>query len=233
MNKKKTAIITGANKGLGFEMSRQLSQMGWKVLMVGRRKEHTEAAAERLMRKGGDVIPIIIDLGNDESIKEGLELIDQSISHLDVLINNAAILEGRGSELIHVDMDLVNKMININALGTLKMIRSCIHLMGESGRIINISSGAGSFGEGGSMWAPVYGLTKILLNAITFHLAPELVPRGVCINAICPGWVRTDMGGADASRSVEEGVETAIWLATEAPQEMTGKFLRDKKEIPW
>ena len=130
-------------------------------------------------------------------------------------------------------MDMVEKMIQINALGVLKMVRSCIHLMDEGGRIINVSSGAGSFGEGGSLWAPVYGLTKTLVNSITYHLAPELESRGVSINALCPGWVKTEMGGPEAPRSVEEGAETAIWLATKAPASFTGKFLRDKKEIPW
>ena len=229
----KTVLITGANKGLGYEMSRQLSELGWKVLVVGRRKEETEAAAERLMRNGGIAIPIQMDIGDDESIKEGMEKIDETISHLDVLINNAAVLEDRGSELIHVDMDMVEKMIQINALGVLKMVRSCIHLIDEGGRIINVSSGAGSFGEGGSLWAPVYGLTKTLVNSITYHLAPELESRGVSINALCPGWVKTEMGGPEAPRSVEEGAETAIWLATKAPASLTGKFLRDKKEIPW
>ena len=83
------------------------------------------------------------------------------------------------------------------------------------------------------MWAPVYGLTKTMLNAITFHLAPELEPRGVSINAICPGWVRTEMGGQDAPRNVEDGVASILWLALEAPASISGKFMRDREEIPW
>jgi NAD(P)-dependent dehydrogenase (short-subunit alcohol dehydrogenase family) len=229
----KTAIVTGANKGIGYEISRQLISHNFKVVMIGRRKGETEAAAERLMKLGGQVIPLCIDIGDDDSISDGLRQLDLITSKVDVLINNAAILEDRGSQLLHVDMDLLKKMIEINAYGALKMTRACIHFMGEGGRIVNMGSGAGSFGEGGSMWAPVYGISKILLNAITYHLAPELQERGIAINSMCPGWVQTDMGGVEAPRSVEEGAATAVWLATVAPHALTGKFFRDKEEILW
>ena len=230
---KKTAVITGANKGLGYELSYQLSLMNWNVIMVGRREKELQAAAERLSSEGGSVYPLTMDLGDDQSIAHGFEKLNHMLSHIDVLVNNAAILEDRGSQLLHVDLALMNKMINVNFFGALKMIRSCAHLMSEGGRIINFSSGAGSFGEGGSMWAPVYGITKTMLNSLTFHLAPELQPRGISINALCPGWVKTEMGGPEAPRSVEEGVQTALWLATEAPITYTGKFFRDREEIPW
>ena len=230
---KKTVIITGANKGLGYELSRQLSDRNWKVIMIGRRERELMAAAERISDTSGDVYPLVIDISDDESITRGMGILNEITSHVDVLINNAAILDDRGSQLLHVDLELVHRMINVNFFGALKMIRSTIHLMSEGGRIINFSSGAGSFGEGGSLWAPVYGITKTMLNSLTFHLANELTERGISINALCPGWVRTEMGGAEAPRSVEEGVQTALWLATTAPQQYTGKFFRDKKEIPW
>ena len=230
---KKIAIITGANKGLGYELSRQLATQDWKIIMVGRRERELMAAAERISDASGDVYPLIIDIGDDQSIKQGMEILNELTSHVDVLINNAAILEDRGSQLLHVDMGLVQKMININFFGALKMIRSTVHLMNEGGRIVNFSSGAGSFGEGGSLWAPIYGITKTMLNSLTFHLAPELADRGISINALCPGWVRTEMGGTEAPRTVEEGIQTALWLATDAPIQYTGKFFRDRKEIPW
>jgi short-subunit dehydrogenase len=230
---KKTVIITGANKGLGYELSQQMAGMHYRVIMIGRREKELMSSAERISDQGGDVYPLLMDIGKDESIERSMKVLNDITSHVDVLINNAAILEDRGSELLHVDIDLIHKMININFFGALKMIRSTVHLMREGGRIINFSSGAGSFGEGGSMWAPVYGITKTMINSLTFHLGSELSERGISINALCPGWVKTEMGGSEAPRSVEEGVQTALWLAMDAPLQYTGKFFRDKKEIPW
>lgn len=106
-------------------------------------------------------------------------------------------------------------------------------MLRKGSRIINVSSDAGRILQGVSTWAPVYSLSKTTMNAITLQLAAALQPGGIAVNAMCPGWVKTDMGGSGASRSVDKGAETAVWLATEAAQSLTGKFFRDKKEISW
>ena len=145
---KKTVIITGANKGLGYELSKQLGLYDWKVIMVGRRERELMAAAERICDVGGDAYPLVMDIGNDSSIEKGMIILDELTSHVDVLINNAAILQDRGAQLLHVDMDMVQRMIDVNFFGALKVIRAVVHLMREGGVQIQILTPARlAFGE--------------------------------------------------------------------------------------
>ena len=153
--------------------------------------------------------------------------------HLDVLVNNAGVIVDGDDAILEISDDLLRKTLETNTLGALRVTRAFAPLLRKSKapRVINVSSGSGQLTGGADGWAPAYSISKSALNGVTSQLAAAL-PK-FAVNAVCPGWVRTDMGGENASRSVEEGADTIVWLASEAPHKLTGKFLRDRKEIPW
>jgi NAD(P)-dependent dehydrogenase (short-subunit alcohol dehydrogenase family) len=153
-------------------------------------------------------------------------------SSLDVIINNAGWSDKADKNLLRDPETLLNEIISINSLGPLRVARAFLPLLNPEARIINISSGGGSMTDPVGGWSPAYCVSKSLLNAITRHLAHSLEGRRISVNAMCPGWVKTDMGGRSAPRGVERGAETAVWLAT-VKQIGTGNFYRDRKVIPW
>ncbi len=142
-------------------------------------------------------------------------------------------MDQRDHSLLNDNFTILQNTFQTNIYGPLHIIRSFIPLLRTPGKIINVSSGGGSMSEPVGGWAPAYCVSKSMLNALTRHLAFELTDRNIAVNAVCPGWVRTEMGGSGARRPVEKGAETPVWLATQAPQELTGQFFRDKKEIQW
>jgi NAD(P)-dependent dehydrogenase (short-subunit alcohol dehydrogenase family) len=226
----RTALITGANRGIGFEIARQLGLQQFHIILSARNEEKLQQAASTLSQQGISVTPLVMDVSNVQSIQSAARTIQQPI---DVLINNAAILPAEDKSIIEFPAQEVIDAFHTNALAALFVTQAFQHLLPKGARVVNISSGAGEISDGESGWAPLYSATKTALNAITIHLAAALRHQQVAVNAVCPGWVRTDMGGRNASRPVEKGAETPVWLATEAPQRITGKFLRDKKEIAW
>jgi len=153
--------------------------------------------------------------------------------HLDVLVNNAGIIVDGDDAILQISDELFRKTLETNTLGALRVTRAFAALLrkGKAPRVINVSSGGGQLTGGADGWAPAYCVSKTALNGVTVQLAAALPTFAV--NSVCPGWVRTEMGGENASRSVEEGADTIVWLASEAPQDLTGKFVRDRKEIPW
>jgi NAD(P)-dependent dehydrogenase (short-subunit alcohol dehydrogenase family) len=153
--------------------------------------------------------------------------------HLDVLVNNAGIVIDGDEKILELSDELLRKTLETNTFGALRVTRAFAPFLRKSKapRVINVSSGSGQLTGGANGWAPAYSISKTALNGVTSQLAAALPTFAV--NSVCPGWVRTDMGGENASRSVEEGADTIVWLASEAPHELTGKFLRDRKEIPW
>ena len=153
--------------------------------------------------------------------------------HLDVLVNNAGIIVDGDDGILKITDDILRRTIETNTLGALRVARAFEPLLSKSKtpRLINVSSGGGQLTGGADGWAPAYCISKTALNGVTSQLAAAL-PK-FAINSVCPGWVRTDMGGQNATRSVEQGADTIVWLAADAPQKLTGKFLRDRKEIPW
>ena len=155
------------------------------------------------------------------------------VDHLDVLVNNAGIMIDGDDAILEISDELLRKTLDTNALGALRVTRAFAPLLAKSKapRIINVSSGGGQLTGGADGWSPAYCISKTALNGVTSQLATAL-PK-FAVNSVCPGWVRTDMGGQSATRSVEEGADTIVWLASEAPQNLTSKFLRDRKEIPW
>lgn len=229
----KTALITGANKGIGFEIARQLGIKGFHIILSGRDYERVNKAAKKLEEEGVSVQPLIMDVGEVSSIQEAFSELKKAVHHIDVLINNAGILLDESTPLLQISREDFLQTFSVNALGAFFTVQTFLPILRKESRIINVSSDAGQILHGVFTWAPVYSLSKTTMNAITLQLAAALQPGGIAVNAMCPGWVKTDMGGSGASRSVAKGVETAVWLATEAAQNLTGKFFRDKKEISW
>ena len=233
MTNTKVALVTGGNRGIGLQIAKDLLNRGWTVWLGVRSEEKGRAALDAIGDTPGRPQVLLMDAADESSISQAAEQFTAQAGQLDVLINNAAILLDNGGGLLGEASEKIYQTLHTNSVGPLLVVRHFLPVLGTGSRIVNVSSGAGTFCSGVSTYAPVYSLSKTALNAITLHLARDLQPKGISVNAVCPGWVRTQMGGAGANRSVEEGAETPVWLATEAPAELTGKFWRDKREIEW
>jgi NAD(P)-dependent dehydrogenase (short-subunit alcohol dehydrogenase family) len=222
----KTALITGAYRGLGYEVARQLSGRGWKVIVTARRRDQGSAAAAKLR----DASFLELDITDDASVACAAK----EVSALDVLINNAGIIMEGDQDILTIRPEVVARTIATNALGALRVSQAFVPrlLKSPAGRIVNVSSGTGQLSDMGT-WSPAYAISKTALNAITCGLAAALKDKGVAVNSVCPGWCRTEMGGPTAPRSAEEGAAGIVWLAADAPQEKMGLFWRDREVIPW
>lgn len=231
--KQRIAVVTGANRGIGYEISRQLGQLGVTVVMTARDKEKGEEAYKQLKLEGLDVHFHSLDVTNESSIQKLAFFLKEQFGSIDSLINNAGISIDGNKNVLEANVDTFRKTMETNVYGPLRLSQALVPLLQESGdgRIVNVSSGMGAIEELGG-WSPSYSLSKTALNALTIQLADELQGVGVLVNSMCPGWVRTDMGGTSAPRSVAEGADTAVWLAT-GEVGRTGKFFRDRQEIAW
>ena len=227
----KTVLVTGANKGIGFEICRQLGTLDFHVILSARNCERGTAAANTLRELGYKIDFLQMDVSDEKSIKDAINEFKKLGVKLDVLINNAGILLDK-TNILNLETDILEKTIYTNTIGAFWVIKTFLPLLNNDGRIINISSGLGSLNEM-SDYAPAYSISKAAMNAITKQFSIALKNKNIAVNSLSPGWVRTDMGGKGASRSVEKGAETAVWLAADAPINLTGKFLRDRKEIEW
>ncbi len=227
-----TALITGANKGIGYEVARQLAEKGFHVFIGARNRDAGRKAADEIA-KSGEATFLEIDVTDNASVTAAAREFAKAADLLDVLVNNAGIIVDGDDAILEISDELLRKTLETNTLGALRVTRAFVPLLRKSKapRVINVSSGGGQLTGGADGWSPAYCISKTALNAVTSQLATAL-PK-FSVNSVCPGWVRTDMGGQGASRSVEEGADTIVWLAADAPQELTGKFLRDRKEIPW
>lgn len=221
------ALVTGANRGIGFEIARQLKAKGFTVLLGARDAEEGQAAADRL-----DATWVPLDVAEAESVSEAAEWVRSEHGRLDVLVNNAGLLLDEGASVLDFDEAALLATLQVNLFGAWRVSAAFAPLLTKGGRVINVSSGAGQLSRMGA-WAPAYSVSKAALNAHTLQLSQALAGRGVAVNAMCPGWVRTRMGGEGAPRPVEQGADTALWLATEAPLDLSGKFFRNREEIPW
>jgi NAD(P)-dependent dehydrogenase (short-subunit alcohol dehydrogenase family) len=229
----KTVLVTGANKGIGHEVARQLGSKGFHVFVGARNSEKGQRASEALRNNGATATFIPLDISDPETVHNAVYLVSAEADHLDVLVNNAGVILEEDNSITKIDPETVTRTLQTNTLGPLLVTQAFLPLLSRSNkpRVINVSSGGGQLAEGMDTWAPAYCLSKTALNAVTCLFAAAL--PDFSINAVCPGWVRTDMGGANATRSVEEGADTIVWLATEAPATLTAKFLRDRKVIAW
>jgi NAD(P)-dependent dehydrogenase (short-subunit alcohol dehydrogenase family) len=228
---KQTVLVTGGNRGIGLAIARQLAELGNSVLLGSRDVAAGESAAASLRGTGLDISALHLDLTDVATIDAAVNGIEKSGSSVDVLINNAGVLHER--PLLDLTDAEIAESIAVHVTGPIRLIRSVVPSMIRRGygRIVNVSSGWGSFAEG--LDGPGdYGITKAALNALTVRLAKELPPT-VKINAMCPGWVRTRMGGEGATRSPDEAAATAVWLATLPDDGPTGGFFRDRKRIEW
>ena len=229
----KTALITGANKGIGYEVARQLAAKGFHVFVGARNAMAGRKATAEIAKKCGKGTFLEIDVADEDSVTTAAREFSNIEDRLDVLVNNAGIIADGDKAILEISDDLFRKTLETNTLGALRVTRAFVPLLRKSKapRVINVSSGGGQLTGGADGWAPAYCISKTALNGVTVQLAAAL-PK-FTVNSVCPGWVRTEMGGENASRSVEEGADKIVWLASEAPQDLTGKFLRDRKEIPW
>jgi NAD(P)-dependent dehydrogenase (short-subunit alcohol dehydrogenase family) len=227
----KKVLITGANKGIGFESAKQLLEKGYFVYLSTRDTEKGKTAVDNLKSISKNISFVEMDVASEESIIAAANYLKSVNIKLDVLINNAGILIDKVS-ITNLDSETMQKTFVTNTIGPLLIIKYFNSLLNLDGRIVNVSSGLGSL-KNMSNNSPAYSISKTALNAVTKQFASALAEKKISVNSVCPGWVKTDMGGNNATRSVEKGSETIVWLATEAPKNLTGKFFRDKKEVDW
>ena len=230
----KTALVTGGNRGIGLAICRGLLAEGYQVILTARSPENDQAAVAKLSTENNTVSFLELDMDSDASIAKAADRLSQDIAKLDVLINNAGIYPDKGASIITVTRELFIRSANTNSYGPVKLIQEMLPLLEKSDtpRIVNISSGNGQL-NGLSTSVPSYSLSKLALNGITILMADALSNRGIGVFAMCPGWVRTDMGGQSAPRSPEQGADTAIWLATQGTLADSGKFFRDRQVQPF
>jgi NAD(P)-dependent dehydrogenase (short-subunit alcohol dehydrogenase family) len=228
----KTVLITGANRGIGFEIGRQLAVRGFNVV-IGARSDEQGQKALRELEPFGKVSLCVVDVSDSTSITNSASKF-ASIGQLDVLINNAGIYPDEGISVLSISREQLVSTFQTNTFGPLEVTQSFLPYLKKSpaARVINVSSGYGQL-DGLTANVPSYCLSKLALNGATIMLSEALKDDRIAVNSMCPGWVRTDMGGSGAPRSLAQGADTAVWLADEADQHLTGKFFRDRKEIDW
>lgn len=231
----KVILVTGANKGIGLEIVKQLAKLGNNVILTSRNENLGLKAVNELKEEELNVDYCQLEVTDDKSIENACNYVKNKYGKLDVLINNAGVfLEGEGNNSFHnFDIDVIKDTMEINFFGVLKVSKNFVDLLKLSNdpRIINMSSGMGQLSEMGGGYIG-YRISKVSLNALTRIMSNELRRHKIKVNTMCPGWVKTDMGGPNATRELPQGADTAVWLATveDCP---TGKFFRDRKEIAW
>jgi NAD(P)-dependent dehydrogenase (short-subunit alcohol dehydrogenase family) len=217
---------------------RQLAREGFRVFLGARDEKAGRAAADKLNREGekkdyGEITFLGIDISKTDNIRQAADEFAKQSDRLDALINNAGILLDDDKDILAIKPEVFENTLRTNSLGALLVSQAFVPFLEKSDapRIVNVSSGGGQLTDGADGWAPAYCISKTTLNGVTSQLAHAL-PK-FAVNSVCPGWVRTDMGGANATRTVAEGASGIVWLAVDAPQDQTGKFWRDRKVIPW
>ncbi len=237
----KVAVVTGANRGIGFEVCRQLAQQGVLVVLTSRDENKGMGACQQLQKEELPVRYHPLDVDHAASISALAHFLEKEFGRCDILVNNAGIFPDSSStsdaqfpSILNAKIETIQKATVTNVYGSLMMCQAVIPLMKKNnyGRIVNISSGMGqlTYMNGGY---PGYRISKTALNAVTRILSEELLDFNIFVNSVCPGWVKTEMGGEDATRNVEEGADTIVWLATLGDKGLRGKFFRDRKEIEW
>jgi NAD(P)-dependent dehydrogenase (short-subunit alcohol dehydrogenase family) len=232
------AVVTGATRGIGRAIATGLVEAGHHVVMTGRSAESIERVVAELRDGGGAVDGVVVDVTNDESVAR-LAAHVATIGTLGILVNNAGVyleaphVEGSApNAILDQSIDVFRETMETNLYGPIRVIQALWPLMSSGGSIINLSSGNGQL-QGMAGGDGAYSVSKTALNAATVKFANELRPHRISVNAMCPGWVHTDMGGPDGDRTVEEGADTALWLAALEPLDLTGGFFTDRKRIPW
>ncbi|WP_439026987.1 SDR family NAD(P)-dependent oxidoreductase [Haloarchaeobius sp. DT45] len=220
------ALVTGANRGLGARIAADLDALG-AVVYAGVRDPGYDAP--------GDLRPLELDVTDGETMRAAVSCIEVEADRLDVLVNNAGIADAPGSTLLDESVDDLDSVIDTNLRGPMVLTKFALPLLlrNPGSRVVNVSSGMGALGEEMAGGAPAYRVSKTGLNGLTAYLHGEYRDDGLIANSVCPGWVRTDMGGESAPRSVEDGAATPVWLARFAPDAPGGRFWRDREVIDW
>jgi NAD(P)-dependent dehydrogenase (short-subunit alcohol dehydrogenase family) len=229
-------LVTGGNRGLGLAACRQFAALGHRVLLGCRDPQSGAQALESI--GGGHIETVRLDVTAKRNIKAVARHIETSYGRLDVLVNNAGIMidgdQGASTSIRDASFSAIGETFKINTLAPIRLINAMLPLLEQSddARIINLSSGMGQLSEMGGQY-PAYRLSKTALNAVTRMYAAELDPARFSVNSVCPGWVRTDMGGDGADLSPEEGADTVVWLATADEARSSGGFYRRRQQIDW
>ncbi|MED3865869.1 SDR family oxidoreductase [Priestia megaterium] len=233
-DEKQVALVTGGNRGIGYELVKQLASSGFKVILTSRSSETGNKVTGELRELNMDVSFVLMDVDDPKSIEQAAAKVYEQHGRVDVLINNAGVYLDEHKHLLDMDPSVIEKTMKTNFFGPLYVMRSFIPLMEKRGygRIINISSEYGKMRALSSQGVGAYKLSKFSLNGLTQLIAAE-VKGDIKINAADPGWVSTDMGGPSAPRTPEETAKSILWLATIGPEGPNGKFFRDKKQIDW
>lgn len=237
----KVAVITGAYRGLGLETARQLGKKGYHVVVTARHLKKAEAAASKLQEEGLAASAHELDVTDDTSVSAFASWLKGRFGSFTVLVNNAGVFPGIGAEAkggftpsLSFTIPMLREGMEANTFGAFRVIQALAPLLETDGsaRIVNVSSGMGQLSEMNGGY-PAYRLSKTAMNALTKLLSEELAPHRIKINSVCPGWVRTEMGGENAPRSVEEGASGIVWAATLPDNGPTGGFFRDGKPLSW
>jgi NAD(P)-dependent dehydrogenase (short-subunit alcohol dehydrogenase family) len=228
----RVAVVTGANRGLGLEIATQLARLGLLVVLTARDGGRAAVVADALVRMGLAVRPGTLDVTDDASVARLHAAVMADLGRVDILVNNAGIGHDFGRPAAGADLGLVADHLRTNLLGGWRVTNAFVGGMLQSGygRIVFLSSGMGAMSEMGG-GSPGYRVSKAGINALVRMLATETAGTNILVNAACPGWVRTDMGGPNATRTVQQGADTAVWLATLPDDGPTGGFFRDRMPI--
>jgi NAD(P)-dependent dehydrogenase (short-subunit alcohol dehydrogenase family) len=227
-------LVTGANRGIGLEICRQLGAAGYAVVLTARDPEKGSRAVKTLRKDGIDAHFQELDVTDPASVRQAADSVTRELGRVDALVNNAAIAIDVRDPLETVELDVMRRTLETNFLGALACCQAFLPVMKRQGygRIVNVSSGRGSFSKLGA-GGPSYRISKTALNALTVILADEVKDTNILVNAMTPGWVRTRLGGMKAPRSTAEGAEAAVWLAMLPDDGPRGKFFKDREEFPW
>jgi NAD(P)-dependent dehydrogenase (short-subunit alcohol dehydrogenase family) len=228
------ALVTGANRGMGFETCRALAERGYQVVLTSRDQTLGQQAAQSLAQQGLSVAHFVLDVTNGRSIQQLQQAAEQRFGGIDVLVNNAGIFPDAGRSVLEVELETFQSTMETNFYGPLRLCQAWVPGMitRAYGRVVNVSSGLGQLSAMGD-YAPAYSASKAALNALTRMVAEATRGANVLVNAVDPGVVRTRMGGPTASRSVEQGIDTIVWLATLPDGGPTAGFFHDRHPIPW
>jgi NAD(P)-dependent dehydrogenase (short-subunit alcohol dehydrogenase family) len=239
---KRVALVTGGNRGIGYAIGRSLAQRGITVILGVRHPNKGASACSRLQGEGLDVNFELLDVTDEDGVQTALKHIQAQFDRLDILVNNAGIMIDGNQSTLDVDPITIEKTLQTNVIGPLRLCQNCIPLMkaGGYGRIVNMSSRLGSLCEmadpasvHAGIRTPAYRLSKTALNAVTTLIAGEVRDANILVNSACPGWVRTALGGDQAPLTPEQGADTPVWLATLPDGGPTGGFYRERTQIPW
>ncbi|RLM57306.1 SDR family NAD(P)-dependent oxidoreductase [Halobellus sp. Atlit-31R] len=219
------ALVTGANRGLGRQIAENLHDRGATVFAATRSITHDVP---------DEWEHLLVDVTQEGEISDAADEIFQSAGRLDIVVNNAGVAEF-DADIVSESVSTIDRTLATNLRGPMLVCKHTVPLLlqTDGGRVVNVASGMGALAEGQSGGSPAYRVSKTGLNGLTAYLHGEYADQGLLANSVCPGWVRTEMGGADADRSLEEGAETPTWLARFRPESPAGLFWRDREVIDW